>query len=357
MHPSKPRTTTAQGPRFRAAVVILLATLGLVALVAQPAAATDDDVPWTVKTAANNFGADRQNYSYTINPGGQLEDGIVVVNHGTTLLHLAVYAADGFTTDAGQLDLVKKDAQSTGAGAWVHPDRGDVTVRPGESVEAPFAITLPADAAPGDYMGGIVTSLTQVRDSNGTDVERRVGIRIRLRVAGALKPSLSVENLHVRYSDTPNPFGKGDATVTYTLHNTGNAILTARQTVSLSGPFGRWGVAAGTIADSPPLLPGDTRKVSVPLHGMAPTLRLAATVTLVPLLTDAAGSIGPLAATTATTYAWTIPWALLLAIIVLCGFVVAGLAFRPRRQGQSSARMLTSESVAQQPRERETSDP
>jgi hypothetical protein len=336
MHPSKPRTTTAQGPRFRAAVVILLATLGLVALVARPAAASDDDVPWTVKTAADNFGADRQNYGYTINPGGRLEDGIVVVNHGTTLLHLALHAADGVTSPKGRLDLVTKDATSTGVGAWVHPDRDDVTVRPGESVEVPFVVTLPNDAAPGDYVGGIVTSPAQADEAGGIDSNRRVGIRIRLRVGGALKPSLSVESLHVHYSDTPNPIGKGDATVTYTIHNTGNAILTARQAVSVSGPFGRWAVGARRIADSPALLPGDTWKVSAPLHGVAPALRLTATVTLVPLLTDAAGSIAPLAATKASGHAWIVPWSLLLAIIVLCGLVVAGLALRPRRRDRAA---------------------
>ena len=61
--------------------------------------------------------------------------------------------------------------------------------------------------------------------------KRRASIRIRLRVGGFLKPSLAVE--HVRIDD---------ATVTYTIHNTGNAILSARQTASLSGPFGRWNV-------------------------------------------------------------------------------------------------------------------
>jgi hypothetical protein len=207
-----------------------------------------------------------------------------------------------------------------------------MTVGPGESVEVPFAITLPDGAAPGDYVGGILTSPAQAAGAGASVVYRRVGIRIRLRVAGAIKPSLSVESVRVHYSHTPNPLGKGDATVTYTIHNTGNAILTARQAVSASGPFGRWAIGVTKIADSPPLLPGDIWKESVALHGVAPALRLRATVTLVPLLTDAAGSIAPLAATKASGHAWTVPWSLLLGIIVLCGLVVAGVALRPRRR-------------------------
>ncbi|MFF4761793.1 WxL protein peptidoglycan domain-containing protein [Streptomyces sp. NPDC001292] len=326
MRPPRPRTTTVAAALARSAVVALLAVLAFLGTGAAPVAAADGDAPWAISTASNGFGSDRPNYSYTVNAGGHVTDALVVVNHGTTPLHLAVYAADAFTNEAGRLDLVAKDAKSKGAGAWVRTDRPKVTVRPGSSVEVPFTLTVPHDAAPGDYMGGIVTSL-----ADGTDTGRRLGIRIRLRVGGALEPKLSVQDLHVRYSGTANPVGKGDATVTYTIHNTGNAILAARQTASLSGPFGLAGARAGHIDDSPALLPGETWKVTVPVHGVAPALRAAGTVTLVPLLTDASGSVAPLPDVKTTTHAWTIPWTLLLCVIILCGLVAAGWVSQSRR--------------------------
>jgi hypothetical protein len=301
VHPPSPRSTVA---------CLLVATIGLGGLLARPAAAAD----WTIEPTAKQFGSGRQAFAYTLNPGGRLEDGIVVVNDGAAPLHLALRAADGVTSRAGRLDLVAKDAP-TGVGAWVRPQRDDVTVPPGGSATVPFAVTLPEDAAPGDYMGGILAS--------GAD--RRAGIPIRLRVGGALKPSLAVEGVRVRYSGTANPVGKGDATVTYTVHNTGNAILTARQTVSVSGPFGRWDAGAGKVPDTPPLLPGEKWKVSAPLHGVTPALRLTASVSLVPLLTDAAGSTAPLAATKGSGHAWIVPWSLLAAIVIVCAFVAVGL--------------------------------
>jgi hypothetical protein len=168
---------------------------------------------------------------------------------------------------------------------------------------------------------------------------------------------VSVDDLHVRYSGTPDPFGKGDATVTYTIHNTGNAILTVRQAVSLSGPFGRSGARAGKIDDSPQLLPGDTWKVSVPVHEVAPALRLTGTVTLVPLLTDASGSVAPLAVAETTTHTWTVPWALLLFVVVLCGLVVVGLAsWSRRRKARHREHGDVQEVVEQASPERETSD-
>ena len=152
-------------------------------------------------------------------------------------------------------------------------------------------------------------------------------------MGGDLRPSLSVADLHVRYSGTSNPFGKGGATVTYTIHNTGNAIVAARQAVSVSGPFRSFAARAGRIDDSPQLLPGDSWKISVPVRGVAATPKLNGTVALVPLLTDASGSVAPLAVVRATTDAWSIPWApLLLLLVVLCGLVLAGLALRRRRR-------------------------
>ncbi|MFD8340364.1 DUF916 domain-containing protein [Streptomyces solisilvae] len=330
-HSPTPPTTaadTAVGALARAALVVLLAALGVLGAVAGPAAAADGDASWTVRTAANDFGTDRRNYGYTLNPGARIEDGLVVANHGSTPLHLAVYTADGFTTKAGKLDLVRNGATSTRVGAWARPDRPDVTVRPGQSAEVPFTLTVADNAEPGDYLGGIVTSLTRPGQA-----ERRLGIRIRLRVGGELKPRLSVEGLRVRYAGTSNPLGKGEATVTYTIRNTGNAILSTRQAVSLSGPFGRPHTDAGKIDDSPQLLPGDTWKVSVPVREVAPALRTTGRVTLTPLLADASGSIAPLATVETTAHAWTIPWvSLLLLLVVLCG-VLFGIrwAFRLRR--------------------------
>ena len=57
--------------------------------------------------------------------------------------------------------------------------------------EVPFAIALPRDATPGDYVGGIVSSLKP----GGSDADQRAGIQIRLRVGGALKPSLAVSTI------------------------------------------------------------------------------------------------------------------------------------------------------------------
>ncbi|MFE2844483.1 WxL protein peptidoglycan domain-containing protein [Streptomyces scopuliridis] len=339
----------------RTVALPLLMAFAIAGLCAGPAQAADGDVTWTVRTAANGYGDDRSSYSYTVNPGGQVKDAMVVANRSKSPLELTVYAADGFTTGTGQLDLLTRGKKSVGIGAWAHAGRDSVVIKPGKSAEVPFTVSVPGNATPGDYVGGILTSLKQADEAEGINVDRRLGIRVKLRVSGELKPKLAIEDLHVDYAGSFNPFAKGDATVTYTFHNTGNALLSARQTVSVSGPFGWLRAEAGDIAAPPELLPGESWKMKVPVHDVAPGVSLAATATLTPLLTDASGSTTSLKPVETTAHGWAVPWTLLLLIVVLLAAVVGAFILtrriRARRKAREDARVQNA--VEQALRDRE----
>ncbi|MFG1879157.1 WxL protein peptidoglycan domain-containing protein [Sphaerisporangium sp. NPDC049003] len=338
MHAPVTRRKTTAAALVRTAALALLAAFAVTGVSAGPALAEDGNVTWTVRTDSNSYGADRSSFSHAVNPGGLVKDAMVVANRGKAPLKLAVYAADGFTTDTGQLDLLLKDKKSVGIGAWVHADRDSVTIPPGQTVKVPFTVTVPGNATPGDYVGGILTSLTQPGGTESVNVDRRLGIRVKLRVSGELKPILAIENLHVDYAGSGNPFAKGDATVSYSVHNTGNAILSAQQTVAVSGPFGWLGTEAGKIASPPELLPGESWKVTVPVHGVAPGVRLAATTTLMPLLTDASGSTTSLDPVRATTDGWAVPWTLFLLVVVLIAVISVALVLARRRRARRKLR-------------------
>ncbi|MFF4091922.1 WxL protein peptidoglycan domain-containing protein [Streptomyces nigra] len=329
---------THRRPRL-AALLVLFTALALTGLRAGPATAADGDVSWTVRTAANGYGDDRSSFGYAVNPGGTVEDTMVVTNRGRSTLRLAVYASDGYTTDAGQLDLLTREKKSVGVGAWVHPRTDTLTIKPGKSADVPFTVTVPKNATPGDHVGGLLTSLKQSDTAAGINVDRRLGVRLALRVGGELTPRLAVEDLHVDYDGTVNPFAKGTATVTYTVHNTGNALLSARQDVSVQGPFGRLRTAAGDLDDTPKLLPGERWTVKVPVRGVAPGVRLTATAELLPLLTDPSGSTTPLKPVEATAHTWAVPWlaGLLLLVVAVTSLLVCRA--RARRREREAARV------------------
>jgi hypothetical protein len=351
------RTTTSAAQLFRAALVAALVSVGLAT--AGPALATEGDVTWGVSTASNAQGTDRQNFSYDVDPGGSVNDALVVSNHDTAPLDLDVYAADGFTTTSGQLDLVTRGTASVGVGSWTAADTGHLQIPAGGSATVPFTLTVPGDATPGDYAGGIVTSLASPTQEQGISVDRRLGIRIHLRVGGLLAPALTIENLRVDYAGTYNPFGTGDATLRYTIRNTGNARLSAGQAVSFTGPFGLFGHEASGVESTPELLPGATWDVTASVSGVYPAFWLGATASLTPTLSadvaDASGAVPVVAPVVAGTGIWTIPWTLLILVILLAAAVAGAIVLRRRSRRIRTAREETrvQEAVDQALRDRD----
>lgn len=309
-----------------------LAAAALIALTPSPAAAAEDDVTWTVRTASNSYGDDRSSFSYAVDPGGKAEDAMVVANRGKDPLTLVVYAADGFTTGTGQLDLQAQATKPTGIGSFVKPASAGVTVQPGKTASVPFTVTVPQNATPGDYVGGIVTSLTSPDNTAMVNVDRRLGIRVALRVGGELQPALAIEKPALSWSD-------GAATLTYTLHNTGNTVLSARQEASIAGPFGWFRRDADAVAAPPDLLPGETWAVTVPLADVTAAFRLEATTTVTPLLTDASGSTTSLDPVRADAVAWAVPWLWVVVALVVIAAVVAVILLVRRNRRRTEERI------------------
>ncbi|QAY58982.1 DUF916 domain-containing protein [Microbacterium protaetiae] len=307
--------------------VVSTSLLTVASLLAPPAAqAADDDVTWSVRTASNQLGAERTDFTYTLNPGGTIDDGLVVANRGSTPLDLSVYVADGFTTDGGQFDVLAAGEQSVGLGDWVQANVDHITVKAGTTVTVGFTLTVPKNATPGDYAGGIVTSLTQPDDAFGVNVDRRLGIRMNLRVGGDLAPALAVEDVQVAWDGGLNPFIGGDADVSYTLHNTGNTVLSAKDAASVAGPFGWIAKSAGEIDVLPALLPGETWTQHVRVTGVAPLVLLTGTATVTPIVTDASGTTSALSPVTGSATGWAVPWVLLVVLVL----VVAAIVLAPR---------------------------
>lgn len=202
------------------------------------AAAADGGVAWSVQTADNANGTGRANFSYDVEPGAVVTDTMVVVNTGTEPLPLAVYAADAFTAPSGEIDVLVDGAPSLGAGTWVAVPPTALQLAPGESADVAFTISVPADARPGDHAAGIVTSLTSQDASSTLSVDRRLGTRINLRVAGELTPAAAVTGVTASYEGSWNPFDSGRLIVRYSLENTGNTRLTGLETVTASGLAG-----------------------------------------------------------------------------------------------------------------------
>ncbi|WP_150955470.1 hypothetical protein [Microbacterium testaceum] len=324
---------------FLAGLALLLGTpLGASAAAAPTA---DTTVTWSVKPADTAQGRDRPNYAYDLLPGGTVGDALYVANRSPEPITLRVYAADGFLTEDGALDILAGGVESTDLGSWVSIESPELTLDSGASAEVPFTIAVPAGAAPGDYAAGIVASMLVTAD-NGTVTERRLGSRVHLRVQGDLAPALVVGDVVVDYHGTANPVETGSATVSYTLTNTGNTRLDPNVEVALGGPFGWARVTAAD--DAPELLPGSSLERTVEVAGIVPLVLLSADVTATSQVVSRTlagaepSALDPLVSQGAAATA-AVPWTA-LAIIAALALLVAWRIVAARRRKAAHAREI-----------------
>lgn len=271
-----------------------------------------------MRPADNEHGTDRANYGYLLDPGAEITDAFVITNASPQELTLAVYAADGYTTPSGHLDLQPADTPATDLGAWVTPDTDQLVLAPGESESVEFTLAVPEDAAPGDHPGGIVTSYVTGDETGTVRLDRRLGSRIHVRVSGEQQVALAVSDLTVDQPFGANPIEPVTTTVRYTLTNTGNVRALGHETVTVSGPGGLAGTSAEVVVDE--IMPGSSVTREVALEGTWPLLRVSAEVAVVP--EAVAGQLAQPAQASAA--AWAVPWVargVVLVLLVLSGWL------------------------------------
>jgi hypothetical protein len=331
----------------RAATLAVLAAF--VAAVLYPATAWAAPTPsHSTQTARATFGVrpatngkpdKRTTLTYGMTAGAQQADQVAVVNESLATYTLQVYATDAINDANGQLTLLAPDQKPSDAGSWIKIGgigaSGRVTVRPRSYVVLPIQVSVPQNATPGDHVAGVVSQLVAVSRGEKVNVRlnQRVGLRVFIRVAGAVNAALAIEKLSVKYHDNWNPIGSGWATVSYRVHNNGNVSLGAGQTVRVSGLFGE--VASVHPKTIPLILPGASFAQTVRLHGVFPEFRMTARVELRPIVPLGNLDTGLKSAYSASTGFWAVPW-VLLAIIV--GLIVLGaFGWRWRRKRRASA--------------------
>jgi hypothetical protein len=316
-------------PRLRLVALVLVGAVlaALAAPTAASAATTDGGVAWTVQTADNTQGTGRANFTYDVAPGAVITDAMIVVNTGTEPLPLSVYAADAFTASTGEIDVLVGGQPSQGAGTWVSVIPTPLTLDPGDSAEVPFTIAVPADARPGDHAAGIVTSLTSQDAAATLSVDRRLGTRINLRVAGELTPAASVANVSTRYVPSWNPFDSGRLVVHYSLENTGNTRLTGSETIATTGL-----IAARTAPEQmSEILPGSI----VEVEREVPVFSLGWVTGAVSVTPESVGLGAALLEPVATEFSTAaVPWSLYVLLILVLGVVLTAvlIARRLRRR-------------------------
>ncbi|MFT7837874.1 DUF916 domain-containing protein [Saccharothrix sp. BKS2] len=319
------RTPLAVAVLSRAAsFAAVAALLPVLPAAAQPA----DRQTWSVAPASASGPDGRARFDHVVEPGMRYDDHLAVRNLGERDLTLDLYAGDAVNTGTGGFDLLARDEASAVVGDWVTLSSPQVVVPARDTVVVPFSVTVPADAEPGDHVGGLVAALTS-GGNTPVEVERRVGSRLYVRVAGPITASVRVDSVTPTYRGTPNPAGTGEVDVTCTIVNEGNLRLALRPSAAVSGPFGL-GERSTTGEVLPELLPGNAVTLTLTVAGVWPLGPLDVRVRAEPVASAAQSLGGAVEPATADASVWAVPWTALGALALFLGTVIA--LWRVRRK-------------------------
>ncbi|MDU0346418.1 hypothetical protein RWH44_11990 [Microbacterium sp. KSW2-29] len=291
----------------------------------------------TVGVATRPAGEDgrpdgRSRFTFAADPGQSVTDRVLVGNTGTARQDFTVYATDAFNDDAGEFSLLPTATAPTSVGRWIRfddgSDRATFSLEPQEVRLLTFTVAVPADATPGDHVGGVVASV--IESGAQVTVDRRVATAIFARVSGDLQPQLSLTSYDASYEgEWWNPFS-GSVRLRYTVTNPGNIALAANLTSGVGTWFGipTTGEQGGGV---PVLLPGNSASYDYTVDGVGQWLYLNPHTVLNPFVESPDPSMQlTMVPITRDAVTFAVPWTVLIAV-VLAATVILLMRWRRRR--------------------------
>jgi hypothetical protein len=165
-------------------------------------------------------------FMYNLGLGESYNDILVVKNDSTKEWLVDIYPADSMPSSGGGFALKQKSEKMSEMGTWIKLSKSEVFLKPGESTQIPFTITIPSDANIGETAGAIlferrdpVTSKAAVdKQEGGIKLSIRTGARIYNTVPGEIIQKLTLKDFDISFKQ------KDNGTKYYLIHtNTENA--------------------------------------------------------------------------------------------------------------------------------------
>jgi len=294
-----------------------------------------------VRTAGETAADDRGVYHFELEPKAVAIDHLAVSNYSRHPVTVRLLPRDATSTPGAPFAVQESSVEPVDVGAWIAFEKKRIRIPARSEVIVPFQVGVPYDATPGDHVGAIVVSLLareQTPEAGDIVVDHRVGLRLYLRVPGALRPELAVNDLHTEFDGRLSAFGVGRTTTTYEIENTGNVRLSGDQVASLARA---WGVLPDVPLEVGPveeLLPGGLTSVSV----TGPRIVAAGPLTTRVSVTPDAGELD-LEPETATAEASTFvtPFGLIAVVLAAVACLELARRFRPRSRARNRPRPST----------------
>lgn len=319
-----PYVISSWRPRRVLATSIVVALFGIAVGSGVPAQAADNGAWSATPKQTRNDITPRQFFFYEVRDGQSLKDAITITNSSEDELVLDVFPGDAFNVKEGAgFAINEKGKPNRDVGSWIKMDRDKVRVPANGKASVGFVMRVPDGVTPGDHAGGIVTlepdpDPSPLGGGSQVQIQRALGVRLYVRVAGPLTPNLTIESMDLQVKSARLPFigQQGGAVVTYTVRNSGNVRITADRRITLKGLVGRTLHDTG-VGPAPEILPGSVVTLAETFEGMPVLDRVTARVELTEQSLDVSTSGD------ATAWSLSVPFLVVLfALLFTFGFAV-----------------------------------
>ena len=216
-------------------ILVTLLSLGIVVgmastVQAQESTPTDSPLGFGIRPAQTSDDDPESlgYFTHSLEPGTELFDEAVVLNEGDLPVHLQVYVAEAMTAINGGTAFGHRNDNPSGEVDWIQLDVEEISLQPGETQIVPFTIAVPADAAPGDHLVGLLVEQVRAETDSGdtsedlqfaVEVVQRVGVAVVIEVAGDRVAQLGITDLRLG-----EQYEQG-AVFEVAVHNTGNVMV------------------------------------------------------------------------------------------------------------------------------------
>lgn len=225
--------------------------LALLALLAAPARVPAQEVP--IATPASTPAASgleiapepqadpdvtaKGYFVYELAPGAEAAGSVRLRNPDDEPVTVEFAALDADTAQLGGTAYRPSDIEPAAVGAWLSLDKSRISLAPGEEALAHFAVRVPEETPPGQYLAGIAAYIPVEREGTPTAgaasagasiiVQPRYVLGVEVDVPGEWTPSLTITGANALEQPSGTKLG-------IAIRNDGDTFLRPRGSVTLS---------------------------------------------------------------------------------------------------------------------------
>ncbi len=166
------------------------------------------------------------------NAGSKFVGHLSISNSGKRFARLYVYAVDAVTSTRGGTVFAPRDQPDKAVGKWITPNKTLIRLDPGDTKVVSFTVDIPADAFPGDHVGGVaIEPLRREKTGGQFSVTQvlRVAIATQIKIRGATQQAFKPTILHLKAIA-----GSQVPALTVRLANDGDLLCKPQLTATLS---------------------------------------------------------------------------------------------------------------------------